>query len=579
MICETSRWAAALCRVRSAAALVTLAAASLTCLGGCPKSKPAAVPTTSTSTPTATEVDEQCALIIANVHDTFHLHHLELTTTLADSVARLNDWQRACGGESSGESDLPADIAGMLSSEQAEYLRIPQFTLRDGVHLQDGVMIRAITAALAAGQAPGSTDLDRVRQIFRYVALGIELTPDLPSELALSAYEVCQLGKGTAADRAWVFASLLKQQRIDAVILSPGGKSADGSDVAPYLLVGVPVENQVYLFDPRLGVPIPAPPGSSGPAVATLEQAASDPAILRQLDVPEQPYPVTATDLERPSVAIATESGFWPERMRSLQGQFSGDQAMVISDPLQDSGEVPGLVSRVVSAGGSRWSRESVTLWDYPERQLHRHMALSEPQQKARAILFMPFFAYLTIAPDPKTGQLTFAAQEELADPSATKFDPGVVMRKRTTVRAQLRARLHQLAGDSRQAVMDYHDVWQHSKRVLELGPPADVRIMHARAMDDSMYWTALCKFNQGEYQVAIDSCLNYRRKYSLGAWRRQVRYLLALSHAATGNAEAAIKELSEADSKDPEYPAYQLLIRQWKSAPEGDHSKSTSSR
>jgi len=432
-------------------------------------------------------------------------------------------------------------------------------------------MLRAIARALSSNQPAGSSELDRVVQAFQYVIRSIELAPEVPSELALTAYEICQLGKGTVADRAWVFASLLKQERIDSVIISPGAKPAEGTEEPP-LLVGVPVENQVYLFDPRLGVPVPPlPGGKKGAQVATLEQAATDPAVLLQLDAgDDHSYPLKAGDLEHPQVSIISESGYWSERMRSLQGQFSGDQAMIISDPLHDLGEVSGLVSRLAAAGGTRWSRDSLKLWSYPEQQLARNLKLSEQSQMERAKLFTPFYAYVTVVPDPKTGQLMIAEQEELADPSAGKFDPGVVMRKRTTVRAQLRARLKHLAGDTRQAVMDYHDVWQHSKRVLEFGPPAALRIMHARAMDDSTYWTALCKFEEGEYQVAIDTCLNYRRKYALGSWRRQVRYLLALSYAAAGDQAGAIKELEGADANDPEYAGYQLLIRQWKAADEG---------
>src|SRR6187402_1665590 len=68
-------------------------------LGGCP-GKPAAVPSANHSAPSQADVDEQCELIIGTVHDTFHLDRLALTTDLADGVARLNDWMRACGAES-----------------------------------------------------------------------------------------------------------------------------------------------------------------------------------------------------------------------------------------------------------------------------------------------------------------------------------------------------------------------------------------------------------------------------------------------------------------------------------------------
>src|SRR5262249_54912927 len=150
------------------------------------------------------------------------------------------------------------------------------------------------------------------------------------------------LGKGTAQDRAWIFVNILRQMKLDAVLLYPG-PPADGASPpadAPFL-VGVLLDGQVYLFDVALGGPVPATGSSSGATEdshgATLAEAAGDPQVLKQLDVGEsRPYPIRAADLARPGVVIVGESSLWSPRMEALQTQFVGDRAMIISDPLTD---------------------------------------------------------------------------------------------------------------------------------------------------------------------------------------------------------------------------------------------------
>ena len=84
------------------------------------------------------------------------------------------------------------------------------------------------------------------------------------------------------------------------------------------------------------------------------------------------------------------------------------------------------------------------------------------------------------------------------------------------------------------------------------------------RAIDDAMFWTALCQFEQGQFKMAAGTLATYRKKTDQGNWARESRYLLALSQAATGDYPSAIKELEAVDRDDPEYAGYRLLIRQW---------------
>src|SRR5262249_27066575 len=152
------------------------------------------------------------------------------------------------------------------------------------------------------GTAQG-TELEKVTAVFGHVIRAVGLVPSPLKDLPLTPYEVYLLGKGTALDRAWIFVNVLRQLKIDAVLLAPrlGVEAVPAVVGAQPFLVGVLLDGQVYLFDPLAGVPIPALVRESAsatvPSVATLEQAASDAAVLQQLDAQGKPYPIRAADL------------------------------------------------------------------------------------------------------------------------------------------------------------------------------------------------------------------------------------------------------------------------------------------
>ncbi|MFN0055483.1 MAG: CDC27 family protein [Planctomycetales bacterium] len=518
--------------------------------------------------------DDQCAEIVANIHDTFQLQRLGQVTTVVDGVARMNDWRRSCAAALPSLGELPESVAGAMSSARKENLHAANYTLRDGEHVRDAMLLRSVARYAFGPAQAGQDELARVVRAFEFVIRTIELAPPRSRDLPLTQYEVLLLGKGSAADRAWVFASLLRQERMDAFLIAPGSQDQSAAESAAPFLVGVLLDERVHLFDPQLGLPIPAAvapaENSGGPGVATLEEVVGDPALLRQLDAgPDAQYPLTAALLERPAVWLITCDPYSADRLKLLQAEFTGAQSMVISDPLQDAADVPGLWSRVRSAGRDRWSDEAMRVWGYPEEQMSRHAALGADDQQALAALFLPFQAFLTVADHPRLGHRVLVEQEEIKDPAAGIYDPEIRKNLRTTTGSQMRSRLTQLDGDFAAAVPSYHEVWRNSREVVQLGPPPAVLFLHQRAIDDASFWQALCKFDQGEYRVAIDHCLRYQRQHEqqpeqFGVWIRQCRYLLALSYAALKNYKDAIAELSPVESDDPEYAAYQWRIRQW---------------
>jgi hypothetical protein len=103
--------------------------------------------------------------------------------------------------------------------------------------------------------------------------------------------------------------------------------------------VGVLSEGNVYVFEPSLGLPIPAPGGiklqEAGPLdiqPATLAQLAADDRLLRQLDAdPQHPYPVKSSDLKKIVALVAAEPWGLAQRMKLVESRLAGDDRMVLS--------------------------------------------------------------------------------------------------------------------------------------------------------------------------------------------------------------------------------------------------------
>lgn len=207
--------------------------------------------------------------------------------------------------------------------------------LHDGWQLQQALWMRDVSARVQGDQVD---ELTRATRIFDWTIRNIQLEGGHPSDvwqedgkefryLPKRPWHSLLIGSGQAAHRSWIFILLCRQQGLDAVQLAypdPG----DPAKHRPWG-VGLLLKDQIYLFDPRLGLPIPGPQGKG---VATLEQAAADASVLKQLNLPDEPYPVNAETLKQGVLAwIEASPIFLSRRMELLQGHASGDKRLVLS--------------------------------------------------------------------------------------------------------------------------------------------------------------------------------------------------------------------------------------------------------
>jgi hypothetical protein len=96
--------------------------------------------------------------------------------------------------------------------------------------------------------------------------------------------------------------------------------------------VAVRVGQELYLFDPQLGLPIPAPGGIKVDQAgqldiypATLSQAATNVEVLRQMDVPSgRSYPVKTSQAKQVVVLIEASPTYLARRMKLIESRLAG---------------------------------------------------------------------------------------------------------------------------------------------------------------------------------------------------------------------------------------------------------------
>jgi hypothetical protein len=237
-----------------------------------------------------------------------------------------------------------------LSDEQAAHLRElfdldegelaevrnSNYTPLDGQYLDLCFLLRDAARSLEIKGLPNGPDgkpirpsrLDQASAAFAWVARQLRLGPG--DEPVPPAYAL-RRGWGQPGERATVFLNLLEQ-------LAPpegaGGAAGDllgclvlcpGKDGKPRLWAcGVVVGDgpDVYLFDPRLGLPLPGPKGQG---VATLGAVCKDPTLLAPLTADEKhPYDVTGEQAKGAELLLYRPLSALAPRMRLLQDHLLG---------------------------------------------------------------------------------------------------------------------------------------------------------------------------------------------------------------------------------------------------------------
>lgn len=130
--------------------------------------------------------------------------------------------------------------------------------------------------------------------------------------------------QGDAMERVRVFAQLAMQVEIPVVWIATDFRGINGLS-----LVGVPVNGEIYLFEPRMGLPLPGP---GGVGIATLNQAKSDESILRRAKLPGRfEYCLSSSDLESAKLLLIVDPLAMTKEMSQLEESLTGSQRIQTS--------------------------------------------------------------------------------------------------------------------------------------------------------------------------------------------------------------------------------------------------------
>jgi hypothetical protein len=491
-------------------------------------------------------------------------------------VDRLNQWLR----EEPALPDWKLDpmTAGLpkplLEMPQVKNLDKMEFSSFDGLALQEAAWLRDVSL-WAKGDA--QDEVDRVTAIFDWTVRNIQLDFDDQRRIPQFPRETLLLGHGTPTERAWLFILLLRQLGIEAAFLAVDEGNGDrgegigndkqelgasapskkpgkvsGKDPAkaekkkpeerPSALrvwcIGVLIEGQVYLFDPLLGLPIPAADGvklgENGQLTirpATLAEAAADPKILARLDYDEsRPYGVKASDLKHVAALLEASPPYLSKAMKAIESQLSGSRKMVLTTS-------PSTVAEHWKAAHV----ENATLWPQPFITLYGRSHCNWRVMQAWLSEVLPLYMIYEEKQESRTKKTSMYPKGMEVDEPERPTKSGAVVNAAPLYKARVLYLKGKFTGDDGaihyfQAARPSNDLLRNSSEEVFW------KQLKLIAKIDATYWSGLLSYEQGNYRAAIDYFLRRTlEQYPNCFWTNGARFNLARSYEADNKRRQAI--------------------------------------
>lgn len=440
----------------------------------------------------------------------YRLEEFEGAEMLQRTIDRLDQWMH----EQKPLADWKPDaMIGSLPKPLGELPVVKElgkldFTHADGLALQEAIWLRD-----ASNWAKGTDvdDLSRAKNLFDWTVRNIQVEPDGGSSTAerviQTPWETILLGKGSVWERAWVFLLMARQQGLDVFVLGlPAKGDTSGVKVEPWALA-LWTRDQLYVFDPALGLPIPGPggiqlneQGELDIKPATLAQLAADEGLLKQLQVDgEHPYPVTSGQLAGAVALLEASPAYLEQKMALLESRLVGSERIVLSS------------SPSVEAARLKAAKQikDVRLWTFPYEQAAQRQRLGEKGVRWQQFTMLPFQA----------GQ-------------------GGVLWK---------GRLLHLKGvftGDENATMYYQMARPSDRELAASQLPPQIQAVYLLAKMDASYWLGLIAQAQGNYRSAIDYLSNRTLLLAVenGPWNHGARYNLGRIYEAQHNYTRALE-------------------------------------
>ncbi len=294
-------------------------------------------------------------------------------------------------------------------------------------------------------------------------------------------------------------------------------------------------DKKLYLFEPALGLPIPAAKGvTAGKAgqlevmPATLDQVIADSKLLNQMAVgPESPYWASKADIKHAVALIEASPLYLEPRAKRMEASLAGERKMVLStDPTRQAASF--------KAAGATDAR----LWELPYITLERRMAMTPREVSMRLQTFLRFIGMSGAAPLYK-GRILHLKGRFYEEKGAIDYYQ------------RARPRTRDVLAQESQRVSEYfnYQLAYVKEKGVEMTPQLkdalnrDANLMFKmnvaavlQGRIDAAYWLGLIEYEQGEYDSAFDY-FHTRTLQAAGStvfWETGARYNMTRCHEMT---------------------------------------------
>ena len=492
----------------------------------------------------------------------------------------INEWGKEMLAEmvdpEVDEKQLSESLSKLLPAEVVERVLRPQFVLRDSNHIRDSLWAREVAESVTTG---AKSELDSVVDLFYFVVNTIHVVPAADS-LPFGPFESALYGVGTAEDRAWAFATLLRQRRIPTMVFADESSDAEHEhSLTKNLMVGALLNDSIYLFDAALGLPIASPGESATSALvrqpATLTQVLGDPSVLSTMGIGEaSPYAIGLDQFKKMQPQIIGDSSVWSRRMEGLRNGQPVEVKALIFEPLVSCGPFTGL-AEIVSEYLSKVLPESrIGVWLYPEQQREaRESVGKETDQSERLAAMNDTFK----VPQP----IRVVMQPDEGNSGQQKLE----LNFGASWGTHHRGRIDQIMGRPEEAIPAYLKV--QNWRIMPPSPkdepippalkplvaqqlPDDVKARHLNAAEEAVIWRATCQLQKRAFSSAATDLENYLRQLQSrtsifpGQFKSEANYLAGIAMALSDNSRRGAAFLRKVDPEDSRYDAARWLAKRW---------------
>ncbi|NNE01170.1 MAG: tetratricopeptide repeat protein [Pirellulaceae bacterium] len=363
-------------------------------------------------------------------------------------------------------------------------------------------------------------------------------SPNMPFGLVIngagyrqSDYETLTRGTGDALQRSGVFTQLCRQASIPAAVLAT--QSTQTGELTPWC-VGILIGDEVYLFEPDLGIFVPGP---KMVGIATLTQARRDAAVTRRLGVPgfdEFTYPIGKDNIQQCIALLNVLPEAISPRMKQLQSGLTGERRMTTFADVD--AEAKSWDSATGIAG--------VRIWKVPLLAEYYSQAMEKQAELDPMFAVWYYTKWAIMEGDDTTSRQLAKARWQHLHGQFADVENENIKGARTLYMAQRAPEF-----EIKDLAIDVDLQKKYFRRELGLTAEqyrqqvAQVQVMMRMGKRTASYWLSLVQFDDGR----IETASNWLRQRVLDEsqrsfWEAAARYNLARAAEKLGDPEQAIE-------------------------------------